>query len=86
MGPRLSLVVHRSLVRVTFFAVRFVHVFWDVRFTDWLGTGDKWRKAFKKFVEHLAAGEKLLNRYADLDTIIAGLFKGAIVAVRGHLF
>jgi hypothetical protein len=55
--------------------------FW---FADWLRTGDERRKRLKEFVEHLASREQLFDRDPDLNTIIAGLFEGTIVAVRGH--
>jgi hypothetical protein len=84
----LPLLMHRRLVCVALFPVRFGPVFrnYSIRFADCFRTGDEWRKTFEKLIEHFAAREQFLNSYADLDTIIAGLFKGTIVAVRGHLF
>lgn len=69
--------MHR-LVGVALFSLDFG------RFTDGFRAGDKWRKTFEELIEHFAAREQLFNRYANLDTIITGLFKGAIIAVRGH--
>jgi hypothetical protein len=84
----LALVVHCGLVCAIFFPVNLGGVLGSgrTRFAYCLRTGDKWRKTFEEFIKHLAAREKLLNRNANLDTIIAGLFKGAIVAVGGHFF
>ncbi len=56
-----------------------------IRFADWFGAGDKWRKRLKQLVKHLASREQLLDRNANLDAIVAGLFEGNIVAVSGHL-
>lgn len=70
--------MHCHLVCVAFLSLHFG------RFTDGFRTGDKWRKTFEEFIQHFAAGEQFLNRYANLDTIITSLFKGAIIAVRRH--
>jgi hypothetical protein len=84
----LPLVMDGGLVSMALIGMRFGRMLCrdGAAFSDGFRTGHKRRKAFKKLVEHFAASEKFLNGYADFDTIIAGLFKGAVVAVRGHVF
>ncbi len=74
----------RGFVRVTM--VVFVALGNTFRFADWLRAGDEWRERLKKLVEHLASREQLFDRDSHLYAIVAGLFKGTVVAVRGHFF
>jgi hypothetical protein len=71
-------------MRPRFFRLVLVALGKGFQFADRLRAGDKRRERLEELIEHLASREQLFDRNANLDTIVASLFKGNIVAVRWH--